>query len=160
MIKRRENDTPFVSIFGDYNQQQTLSTVFNRPTMTHWKPVLMISKKILQHFIYLITYRDFTGNWIVYLRSYATKEALPKLTGCITLRKQSSVPLTKTMPMYQFQCGISSFDATENEVLDSGNYLLLRDAQVKHLRDDNTILEYSIELFDGSESITTTSESE
>jgi hypothetical protein len=55
IVKCKEDNKPFSSVIGDFNAEGM--TVFGRKAMTHWKPVLFISKQIIRLFAYLVSYR-------------------------------------------------------------------------------------------------------
>jgi len=93
IVKSREDDRPFASVIGDFNTANM--TAFGRRAMTHWKPVLLISRQCIRLFAYLVMYRDESGNWIVYLRSYASQEGLDRLSTTIVIRRPSSAEAFK-----------------------------------------------------------------
>jgi hypothetical protein len=161
-VKNREDNKPFVSVIGDFNVEGM--TVFGRRAVTHWKPVLLVSRQIIRLFIYAVMYRDETGNWIVYLRSFASDDALAKLQATVVARRPKA-PANKGNSKamldhsydagsvehdedlkFSFTGGILNQRATEQEVIESGNYLCLKDSQVRKLCVDKTLFEYSIEI--------------
>lgn len=170
-MKSREDNKPFVSVIGDFNAEGM--TVFGRKAMTHWKPVLLISRQIIRLFAYLVMYRDEAGNWIIYLRSYASDEALAKMQVTVTVRKPTIFTNSKANSdtkinidgsnddeartngellqfkedsTFSFTARILNQDVSEQEVIDSGNYLCLKDSQVRKFCIDRTLFEYSVEV--------------
>lgn len=130
----------FVSTIGDFAQDQT---VFSKNTPTHWKPVMLISQDALKFFCYAIFYRDAQGHWFSYVRSFAPAAVTSNLRVEIRIRKSGNAEAEDGF-LYNGQ--VSSSEAAEADILESGNYLLLRDDQVKKFRSDKTIMEYSIAL--------------
>jgi len=163
ILKSRENGVPFVSVIGDFNAEGM--TVFGRAAMTHWKPILLISREIIRLFAYLVIYRDETGNWILYVRSFASDESLEKLQASVTVsaveakekteeKEQKDIALDDKQEgdvnadgkegIFSFTGRILNQRVTEQEVIDSGNYLCLKDSQVKKMTVDRTLLQYAV----------------
>ena len=130
----------FVSTIGDFAQDQT---VFSKNTPTHWKPVMLISQDALKFFCYAIFYRDAQGHWFSYVRSFAPPAIISNLRVEIRIRRSGN---TEVEDGFLYNGHVSSSEATETDILESGNYLLLRDDQVRKFRSDKTIMEYSIAL--------------
>ena len=130
----------FVSTIGDFAQDQT---VFSKNTPTHWKPVMLISQDALKFFCYAIFYRDAQGHWFSYVRSFAPAAVTSNLRVEIRIRRSGNAEAEDGF-LYNGQ--VSSSEAAEADILESGHYLLLRDDQVKKFRSDKTIMEYSIAL--------------
>ncbi len=74
-------------MIGDFNQGDV--TVFGRSTMTHWKPILLVSSTHMRLFAYLVIFRDFKGEWMVSARSYCGKGLLENIRVRVTLKKPS-----------------------------------------------------------------------
>jgi len=169
IVKCRENGVPFVSVIGDFNVSGM--TVFGRKAMTHWKPVLLISREFIRLFVYLVIYRDEAGNWIIYARSFASDEGLEKIWVTITVnavdaknnpegkeedakekpegRQEADIALDdkqKEEEMFSFTGRILNQRVTEQEVIDSGNFLCLKDSQVKKMTVDRTLLQYTVRI--------------
>ena len=130
----------FVSTIGDFAQDQT---VFSKNTPTHWKPVMLISQDALKFFCYAIFYRDAQGHWYSFVRSFAPPCVTSSLRVEIRIRRSGSA---EEEDGFLYSGRVSSSEAAEAEILEGGNYLLLRDDQVKKFRSDKTIMEYSIAL--------------
>lgn len=139
VVKSKPPSYYFVSTIGDFAQDQT---VFNKNTTTHWKPVMLISQDALRFFCYAIFYRDSGGIWYCYVRSFAPTAISDTLRVEIGIGRPGSEDNTQ----YVFRGGVSSSIASEQEVTDNGNYLLLRDGQVKKFKVDKIIMEYRISL--------------
>ena len=134
----------FVSTIGDFAQDQT---VFSKTTPTHWKPVMLISPETLKFFCYAIFYRDASGHWLSYVRSFAPPTVTSGLRAEIRVGPCGVARTKGSLQDHFLYCGrVASSEATESEVQESGDYLLLRDGQVRKLRTDKTIMEYSITL--------------
>lgn len=140
VVKAKPPNSYFVSTIGDFAQDQT---VFSKSTATHWKPVMLISQEALRYFCYAIFYRDAQGYWFAYVRSFAPPGVMSALRVVIRIKKNGSV---EDGDIYIYSGKVSSSDATEQEIRDSGNYLMLRDGQVKKFMLDKTIMEYNITL--------------
>ena len=140
VVKAKPPNNYFISTIGDFAQDQT---VFSKNTTTHWKPVMLISQEALKFFCYAIFYRDSGGIWYCYVRSFAPASLSETLTVEIGIGRSGSVEDSHS---YSFRGGVNSSSDTELEVTNSGNYLLLRDGQVRKFQVDKTIMEYRISL--------------
>ena len=120
--------------------------MFSKSTATHWKPVMLISQEALRYFCYAIFYRDASGYWFAYVRSFAPPVVIDTLRVEIRIKKNGN---SEDGDIYKYSGKISSSEATEQEIKDSGNYLLLRDGQIKKFMVDKTIMEYNITLHQG-----------
>jgi len=140
VVKAKPPNAYFVSTIGDFAQDQT---VFSKSTATHWKPVMLISQEALRFFCYAIFYRDSQGNWFAYVRSFAPESVTATLRVEIRIKKSGCGSDSES---FLYQGTVSSSDATEQDILDSGSFLLLRDGQVKKFMVDKTIMEYNITL--------------
>ncbi len=98
----------------------------------------------------ILPFRDENGNWILYARSYATKALLDKVQVSVTVRKptKANVDANKTnnAPTFSFVGRILPCDATEQQVIDSGSFLCLKDGQIRKLCVERTLFEYSVEV--------------
>jgi len=140
VVKVKPPISYFVSTIGDFAQDQT---VFSKSTATHWKPVMLISQEALRYFCYAIFYRDASGYWFAYVRSFAPPAVIETLRVEIRIKKNGN---SDDGDIYKYSGKVSSAEATEQDIKDSGNYLLLRDGQVKKFMVDKTIMEYNITL--------------
>jgi len=140
VVKAKPPNSFFVSTIGDFAQDQT---VFSKSTATHWKPVMLISQEALKFFCYAIFYRDAHGYWFSYVRSFAPPCITETLRVEIRIGKAGSVGDSES---FVYGGCVSSSEATEQDIQDSGHFLLLRDGQVKKFKVDKTIMEYNITL--------------
>jgi len=139
VVKSKPPNSFFVSTIGDFAQDQT---VFSKNTPTHWKPVMLISQEALKYFCYAIFYRDAQGYWFSYVRSFAP----PSIADSLRVEIRIGRPCLEDHQSFVYRGRVSSSDSGETDVLESGNYLLLRDDQVKKFKVEKTIMEYSIHL--------------
>jgi len=147
VVKVKPPISYFVSTIGDFAQDQT---VFSKNTATHWKPVMLISQEALRYFCYAIFYRDAQGYWFAYVRSFAPSSIINTLRVEIRIKKIGNM---EDGDIYNYKGKVSSSDASEQEIKESGNYLLLRDGQVKKFMVDKTIMEYNITLTQVEENV-------
>jgi len=140
VVKAKPPNSFFVSTIGDFAQDQT---VFSKSTATHWKPVMLISQEALKFFCYAIFYRDAHGYWFSYVRSFAPPSTTENLRAEIRIGKVGSVAHNES---FLYGGCVSSSEATEQEIQESGHFLLLKDGQVKKFKVDKTIMEYNITL--------------
>jgi len=174
IVKSKEENCPFVSTLGDFATEGM--TVFGRNAPTHWRPTLLISKQIIRLFAYLVAFRTAAGCWILYVRSYASEETRKKLqvkivvrqaknlsqncqkVGAYTIITRSKAKLAKEEHDKAERARINNYDSitfhgrlfgqdeTEQNVLDSGEYLCLSDSQVKKFCVERVLFEYSVEI--------------
>jgi hypothetical protein len=147
VVKAKLPHSYFVSTIGDFSQDQT---VFSKSTPTHWKPAMLISQEALKFFCYAIFYRDASGFWYAYVRSFASPEVMKTLRVEIKIKK-----IGENGDQFVYTGGVASSEATEQEIRETGNYLMLEDGQVKKFVVDKTIMEYSVTLFQVGSGTTT-----
>jgi hypothetical protein len=141
-ILRNDNpELPFKSFIGDFIQSDL--TVFNRNIVTHWKPVMLVSKTLVQYLLYIMIQRSGTGNWYLHLRSFSPDSMLDKIKAKLTIFKSGPVPDSSS---FSFMGGVVSNKLTNTEMLKTGKYLFLDDHQMKTLRTMDTIFEYMVEV--------------
>ena len=144
----------FMSVIGDFNDKE--QTVFSRTTLTHWKPVLLVSQEHIRIFAYLTAYRDGKGEWFLSVRSFSAPSVLSKWGVQIHLRQPSNKKVENTEDAappesdpfegVTFVGQILSHELSDKQVFESGQYLRLNDHQVKNLVKDRTLFEYSVKL--------------
>lgn len=160
IVKSRVDNEPFSSVIGDFSNNDT---VFGRILMTHWKPVLLISRQIIRLFAHLVMYRDPLGNWIFYVKSFATNEALQRIQCTIEVTKakqeteqkeNENVPSNNTKEeeksdiIHHFTGDVHSSALTEQQVIDTGSYMVLKDSQIRRCQYDRTLLRYRVKIFE------------
>lgn len=158
IIKQDEEEKAFTSVIGDFLDDMT---VFDRKSMTHWKPVMLVTRHLFRLFAYLVMSRAPSGEWFFYVRVMAGKEIVERVKAEIVVRspasdlsevkivKASEVPAAAGRPSkeeFYHEGFVNSFEATEDEVFKSGRYLKLSDAEVKRLQNGKTLLEYEVDL--------------
>lgn len=144
VVKEKGRDRAFTSTIGDFNQENM--SVFDRPNVTHWKPVLLISPDTFKYFIYLIIYRDQQGFWNISARSYSHPDIVKCLEIEICLKKSGPKEIEPTDKSLTFVGAVQPSSASEKDVFASGEYFILKDAQVRRFSHDKTILEYTVKL--------------
>jgi len=147
VVKAKPPNSFFVSTIGDFAAEQT---VFSKSTPTHWKPVMLVSQEALKFFCYAIFYRDAGGYWFAYVRSFGEPAVVKNLRVEIRIGKLGSVgqgqQVSTGTDTFLYGGQVSSSEATEKEIQDSGHFLLLTDSQVLKFKSDKTIMEYNITL--------------
>ena len=115
--------------------------MFSKSTPTHWKPVMLISQEALKFFCYAIFYRDASGYWYAYVRSFAPRAVIKTLRVDIKIKKMGVAG-----DQFVYTGGVASSEASEQDIREAGDFLLLRDCQVKKFQVNKTIMEYNITL--------------
>jgi len=138
VVKAKPSNSYFVSTIGDFSQDQT---VFSKSTPTHWKPVMLISQEALKFFCYAIFYRDASGYWYAYVRSFAPPAVMKTLRVDIRIKKMGVAG-----DQFVYTGGVASSEASGQDIREAGDFLLLRDCQVKKFQVNKTIMEYNITL--------------
>ena len=132
---------PFKSFIGDFSDPNI--TVFERRQVTHWKPVLLVSRAIVKYLIYITIQRDATGLWYIQFRTFSPEVVLQRIRVKLQVYRSES---TKNEQMFSYEGPVISNTLSNSEMLQEGKYLLLTDAQLKLLRTEETIFEYSVEV--------------
>ena len=141
-ILRSDNvNEPFKSFIGDFSQADM--TVFNRTQVTHWKPVLLVSRTVVQYLLYLTIQRSATGYWYIHVRSFSPESLLQRITVRLELFKSGE---ENSSQKYIYEGGANSNKLSNDEAMAAGKYLVLTDAQLKLLKTEQTIFEYKVSV--------------
>ena len=141
-ILRSDNvNEPFKSFIGDFSQADL--TVFNRTQVTHWKPVLLVSRTVVQYLLYLTIQRSATGLWYIHVRSFSPESLLQRITVRLELFKSGE---ENSSQKYIYEGGANSNKLSNDEALAAGKFLVLTDAQLKLLKTEQTIFEYKVSV--------------
>ena len=129
----------FKSNLGDF--QKDAVSVFQRTNViTHWKPVVLLAKTVLNLWCYILVQRDANGIWTIMPYSMLTKDCLDLVQVKITVGSGDRT--------FIYDGKINSFDSSKEELSKLGQYLVLTDAQIKPFKnpDHNTIFDYDVEV--------------
>jgi len=141
-ILRSDNvNEPFKSFIGDFSQADL--TVFNRTQITHWKPVLLVSRTVVQYLLYLTIQRSATGVWFIHVRSFSPESLLQRITVRLELFKSGE---ENSSQKYIYEGGANSNKLSNDEAMAAGKFLILNDAQLKLLKTEQTIFEYKVSV--------------
>lgn len=157
-------NSQFASFVQNFSPELRIS-VFDRSVCTHWKPVLLVSRHVVQYLIYLTIRRSAKGDWYLQVRSFSPRPMIDRIRVQVNVFKSSidrgnsiashtapSCPDTdkntnnQHAASYTYNGPVMSDSLAEDEILASGNYLLLRDAQIKPLGRGSAIFEYSVRV--------------
>jgi hypothetical protein len=158
---RNENDeipdSPFRSLVSDFSSQMGIS-VFDRSLTTYWKPIMLVSRCLVQYMLYLTIERSAEGHWYFVVRSFSPKSVINRIRVRLVVFHSGDPPtdngtggndsdsgITESIK-YLYEGGVVSHKLTYEEVLTSGRYLLIRDGQLKQLVTGSAIFEYSLQV--------------
>ena len=141
ILRSNEADAPFRSYIGDFSDPKM--TVFNRTQMTHWKPILLISKAVYQLLIYLTVMRTSLGQWQFFIRSFSPPSVLKAITVKLEVFKAGDDDAGQR---FTYQGPVISNNLTNHEAAASGKLLQLTDAQLRLLKTDQTIFDYQVSV--------------
>ena len=133
----------FRSNLGNFPKEAV--SVFERSNViTHWKPVVLLAKGILNIWCYFLVQRNSTGLWQFMLYSMLPKESLDEITAILNIKSQAD------SRKYTFETKVLSYETTTYEAINMGRYLCLQDSQVKPFQiaaePTNTLFNYTIEV--------------
>ena len=117
----------------------TEKSVFERnDVITHWKPVLLLSKKFLNLWCYVVIQRDYLGFWRLMTYSMLPKDCTNQINIKIIVGDSA------TGRSFNFSGKLTSFETFTKE----GNFLYLHDVQIKPFKiiGQPILFDYSIEL--------------
>jgi hypothetical protein len=110
---------------------------------------------VVQYFLYLITYREGNDRWYLYVCSFAPKELAKNVQVTIKVSEASPVEdeatkatasIKTTSPVFQFTGNVHSASSKYEDVLQTGNYLFLKDEQIKMLKRGKSLCKFSITI--------------
>ena len=137
----KENELVFQANLGNF--QDTRITVFLSDTTLHWRPVLLMSDKVGKYLIYVTFMRDVSGDWYITVRSVSPPYIRQKITYSIKIFYDG-------VESRQVKCSWTGFPVSHSnsneEVMNSGEYLMFNDSQLRNLTSKPYIFEYEVEL--------------
>lgn len=137
------NFPKFKSNLGDF--PSTAVSVFERSNViTHWKPVVLLAKSILNVWCYVLVQRDSHGLWTFMTYSMLPKDSLDQIKAKITIGNPTDTR------KFTFETKILSFETSKDEAVKMGQYMCLQDSQIKPFKqgigNKNTLFHYSVEI--------------
>jgi len=133
--------TAFKSNLGDF--PATEKSVFERnDVVTHWKPVLLLSKKVLNLWCHIVIQRDSLGLWRLMAYSMLPKDCTDQINVKITVGDSA------TGRSFNFSGKLTSYETSAEQATKEGNFLYLHDAQIRPFKiiGQPILFDYSIEL--------------
>ena len=123
----------------------TNKSVFKRfDGNTSWKPILLLSKTMLNFWCYVLIQRNLQGIWTLSAYSMLPKEITDQVKVKITIGDP------KAGRSFNFSGKLNSFETSFEQSVAEGNVLHLVDAQIKPFQQDFlqelTLFNYTIEL--------------
>ena len=137
-------DEPFKSFIKDFSQSSRMS-VFTRTSTTHWKPILLVNNRVFHYLIYLTVQRSSVGLWYIHIRSFYPQSKLQRIKVRLDVFNPGGVA-NAIQRRHVYEGAVISNTLSEHEALDSGEFLLMTDSQVKLLRTPDKIFEYTIKV--------------
>jgi len=131
----------FNSTLGDFADGVS---VFNRSNVvTHWKPIVLLAKKLLNLWCYAVVQRDSQGQWMIVVRAMLPQQFCDKIRCKITVKGPDS-----ETPNFSYEGKVSSYELTREQVLENGQYLHLLDGLIKPFKKGtaNTLFSYKVEV--------------
>ena len=137
----QKNTTAFKSNLCDF--PATEKSVFRRNgVITHWKPVLLLSKNFLNLWCHILIQRDSRGLWRLMAYSLLPKDCTNQINIKITVGD------SVTGRSFNFSGKLTSYETSAEQATKEGNFLYLHDIQIKPFKiiGKPILLDYSIEL--------------
>ena len=131
----------FNSTLGDFAEG---ASVFDRTNVvTHWKPIVLLAKKLLNLWCYAVVQRDSRGQWMIVVRAMLPQQFCDKVRCKITVKGPDS-----DTPNFSYEGKVSSYELTREQVLENGQYLHLMDNMIKPFKKENanTLFSYKVEV--------------
>ena len=133
--------TAFKSNICDF--PATEKSVFKRNgVITHWKPVLLLSKNFLNIWCHVLIQRDSLGLWRLMAYSMLPKDCTNQINIKITVGD------SVTGRTFNFSGKLTSFETSAEQATKEGNFLHLHDIQIKPFKiiGKPILFDYNIEL--------------
>lgn len=133
-----EADGSFLTALGNYTVPRC--SVFGREILTNWKPFVFATSELLRHRLYLCVFREKGGNWYFVMRCFSQQHR--------TIRYQLEVfPASGLQGQtHRFEDWPVSSCLSNAQVLDSGRFLRLNDAQVRVLVQEPKLLDIRVKF--------------
>ena len=118
-------------------------TVFNMTKTMYWKPIILVSRGVVNYLVYITVQRTPTGIWYIIPRSFASPANLRRLTIKLQLFKYP----TSQQLEYIYIGRVTSSNLSNEEVLVSSDYLRLTDRQLSMLKTTEAIFHYKAAIY-------------
>lgn len=128
------HEPKFDSSIGDFPEESKKSVFDKGNLVTHWKPVLMLSRNIMDFWVYMTIERNSMGKWFL----------MPFAMVADEIAAQIHLKIIVGEAIYEGP--VNSFQASKDDVARSGNLLLLDDDQVRKLKKERTLFEYKLQV--------------
>ena len=102
---------------------------------------MLTSVEALEYFCYAMFYKDGDGHWVSHVRSFSPPQKRKSLQVEVKIRTADNESLCE---QESFKFGVSSNEATEQEIKDSGNCLRLKEDQIRKHIVENSVLWFII----------------
>ena len=126
-------------------------TVFNMTKTMYWKPIILVSRGVVNYLVYITVQRTPTGIWYIIPRSFASPANLRRLTIKLQLFKYPEAHArgasTSQQLEYIYIGRVTSSNLSNEEVLVSSDYLRLTDRQLSLLKTTETIFNYKAAIY-------------
>lgn len=124
----------FNSSIGDFPEESARSVFDRNDLVTHWKPILMLSRNIMDFWVHLTIERNSKGQW--FLIPFAMLPA----------EKSDQIHIRITVGNVIYEGPVNTSQADKDEALKAGNYLLLNDEQVKKMKKQRKLFNYDLQV--------------
>ena len=132
------NKSMFSGFIGDFREAG--ESVFDRKVITHWRPTLLISPTWAEYLIYLTVQRTSRGLWYLMVRSIHSDFMLKRLRVSLEVYKSEEEKAQR----HTYEGPVISSKLSDEEIVATGNFMMLRDTQVKQFIAKETIFRYKI----------------
>ena len=133
----KEAEGIYSSTIGDFEEND--KSALGKTTVTHWKPVLLLSDPHLRLLGHLVILREPNGNWSIYAQALAGNEYLEKFQYTLTVRAADG---NHTQLSWSHKGKFLSHEIDNKR--ETGDYLTLGDFQVQKMCKDKTLFKYEV----------------
>jgi hypothetical protein len=147
ILRNDDVNKPFKSFIGDFSQADM--TVFNRKQVTHWKPVMLVSRTIVQYLLYMTIQRSGSGEWYLQVRTFSPDSLLSKIKVKLEVFRTEGAAAAqpgKQSTTFSYEGSVVSSKLSNEEAVATGKFLMLADPQMKCLKTEDTIFEYRVNV--------------
>ena len=117
-------------------------SVFDRSFITHYKPTLLVSPTWSEYLLYLMIKRSSHGLWYLLVRSIQPDFVVKQLRVELEVYKSEEEDQRHT-----YEGEVISSKLSDEEIMITGNFMLLTDSQIKRFISSETIFRYNITIW-------------
>ena len=141
LVHVRDNGSLFTGNIRDFTESG--QSVFDRKLITHWQPTMLVSPAWQEYSFHLTVHRSAKGLWYIMVRSLLPGFKLRLIQVRLVLYNSDE----EIHQGHTYDGKVIPSILSDEEIVASGNFMMLRDSQIKRLSTNDIISRYKINIY-------------